>query len=517
MKKYLLLPAFFIFNVSCHCTAQTLFQKTIDAGIIDYGHSVQQTADDGYIVSGTTFYNTIVWDLYLIKTNSNGDLTWAKSYDALSYLENNLVEQTNDGGYIIGGFNYGNLYFIRLNMSGDTLWAREYINYSLKYTTCNSIHQTPDSNYIIAGEIWDSGSIHSDVLLVKVNSAGDTLWTKVYGGIDRDEASSVQPTNDGGFIIAGYTKSFGADSADVYLIKTNGNGDTLWTKAFGGVLDDFGNSVKQTNDHGYVIAGSTSSFGAGGSDVYLIKTDSIGNILWSKTYGGTADDIGYSVEQTADGGYVISGSTTSFGIYGAYVIRTDHLGNLVWSKAIAGSDAKSVEQTIDGGYILTGSIYTTPVNVDILLVKTDSLGNAGCNEIDPATIIGSPATQVSGTLTQISPFTFTIIHLSPLVIGSIGNDSTFCTTVGVNEIETSSFIHVFPNPSAGKFIITFTEMIHTGVVEIYNVFGEKIYNELFHSSSKKEITLKNMAAGIYFVKVMDGEKQYTKKLVIEPE
>jgi hypothetical protein len=170
-----------------------------------------------------------------------------------------------------------------------------------------------------------------DVYLIKTDSVGNTLWTRTYGGFVGDEGWSVQQTSDGGYIITGYTASFGAGMLDVWLIKTNAFGDTLWTETYGDTLGDGGSSVQQTTDEGYIITGSTNSFGAGSHDVYLIKTDSLGDTLWTRTYGGIFTDWGQSVQQTLDGGFIIAGGTYSFGSGNTdvYLIKTDGNGQVV--------------------------------------------------------------------------------------------------------------------------------------------------------------------------------------------
>ena len=152
-------------------------------------------------------------------------------------------------------------------------------------------------------------------------------WERNYGGTNPDGGYSVQQTTDGGYIIAGLTTSFGAGNCDAYLIKTNASGNTLWTRTFGGTDADYANSVQQTSDGGYIVAGYTYSFGAGHADVWLIKTNASGDTLWTRTYGGAYDDYANSVQQTTDGGYIVAGVTSSFGDSAqVYLIKTDSLG-----------------------------------------------------------------------------------------------------------------------------------------------------------------------------------------------
>ena len=170
------------------------------------------------------------------------------------------------------------------------------------------------------------GSCNKDDNVVQNSS---NTWTKIFGDYFIDESFSVQQTTDGGYIITGQKRHTNVES-DVYLIKTDVNGDSLWSKTFGGTENDLGNSVQQTADGGYIICGNTESFGNGGSDIYLIKTDGSGNEQWFKTFGGVNGESGSSVQQTTDGGYIICGNTESFGngFSDVYLIKTDENGNI---------------------------------------------------------------------------------------------------------------------------------------------------------------------------------------------
>jgi hypothetical protein len=222
----------------------------------------------------------------------------------------------------------GHVYLIKTNASGDALWTRAYGG---EHNVCGySVRQTKDGGYVIAGDTGSVISPNCDVYLIRTDARGDSLWARTFGGPGGEHGRSVQQTTDSGYIVAGYTSSFGKGGCDVYLIKVSASGETLWTRTYGGTNDDAGKSAQQTADGGYVIAGVTYSFGAGYADVYLIKTDAQGDTLWTRTYGGPGADEAWQVQQTADGGYVIAGFTSSFGAGGddVYLIKTDAEGHV---------------------------------------------------------------------------------------------------------------------------------------------------------------------------------------------
>ncbi|HIE05409.1 MAG TPA: hypothetical protein EYP58_01270 [bacterium (Candidatus Stahlbacteria)] len=292
----------------------TLWSKTFGGSALDAGYSVQQTTDGGYIIVGFTTSYGAGSQILLIKTDVNGDTTWTRTYGGANDEKGWDVEQTSDQGYIFtgtSGTTYNSrVYIVKTNANGDTLWTRRYGDYAICYG--RSIQQTYDGGYIIAGNHSDPCGDYFQIYLIKTDSLGDSIWSKIYGQPILDRvAYSAQETSDHGFIIAGYTEPT-ASKYDVYLVRTNEIGDTLWTKSYGESDDDRGWDVQQTSDQGYVIVGECVLSGSS-KDVYIIKTDTNGDTLWTKTYGGTSNDGGYSIQQIQDSLYVIAGYTESFG------------------------------------------------------------------------------------------------------------------------------------------------------------------------------------------------------------
>jgi len=381
-KMYLMLMilASFIYQ-SLFAQPDILWTKTYGGTEFDNGSSVQQTSDGGYIIVGyTASFGAGSNDVWLIKTNASGDTLWTKTFGGSQSDVASSVLITDDGGYIISGQtkSYGaglnDVWLIKINASGDTLWTKTFggNNNDSSY----EIQHTSDNGYIIIGLTNSFGAGLNDVWLIKTNASGDTLWTKTFGGSNHELGASVQQTLDNGYVITGSTGSFGAGSEDAWLIKTDASGDTLRTKTFGGSDAERFLSIQQTDDSGYIMTGYTNSIGAGSRDVWLVKTNVSGDTLWTKTYGGSGAESGNSVFATDDGGYIISGYTDSYGAGSndAWLIKTDASGDTLWTKTIGGSEddrINSVYQTTDQGYIITGQTKSYGQgNNDTWLIRT---------------------------------------------------------------------------------------------------------------------------------------------------
>ncbi|KYK24523.1 hypothetical protein AYK24_06065 [Thermoplasmatales archaeon SG8-52-4] len=360
------------------------FNKAFGGIEDEEGNCVQQTTDGGYIISGDTYsYGAGGCDVWLIKTDSDGIKMWDKTFGGTNIDWSNCVQQTTDGGYIITGTTYSfgaggcDVWLIKTDSDGNEIWNRTFggADYEISY----SVQQTTDEGYIITGGKGDY--YYSDVWLIKTDSDGNEIWNRTFGGGDVDYGISVQQTTDEGYIITGDTYSYGAGSDDVWLIKTDNSGNQEWNRTFGGTNSDLGISVQQTTDEGYIITGYTELYSIPGcGDVWLIKTDSDGNKMWDKTYGIIHIGFGNSVKQTTDGGYIIVGFVWTFGIgySDVWLIKTDSNGEKSWDRKLGGTSEDMgfyVQQTSDGGFIITGYTWSYGAGQsDVLLIKTDKYG-----------------------------------------------------------------------------------------------------------------------------------------------
>ena len=316
---------------------------------------------------------------------------WTQIYGQSGDNEIYSVVQTSDGGYALGGFTNSSgaggydFWLIKTDVNGSMLWSQTYGGAGDDYAY--SVIQTSDGGYALAGSTDSFGPGETNAYLVKTNANGNMIWSQTYGGRATNEATAVIQTSDGGYALAGYTDSYGAGSYDFWLIKTDANGNMLWNQTYGGPGDDEAYSIIQTRDGGYAIAGYTNSYGSALYSSWLVKTDSLGNPEWNQTYGTAQDNEASSVIQTSDGGYAIAGYTnnTSSSTYYFWLTKTDANGTTLWSQTYGDSTGdqfgQAVVQTSDGGYAIAGPTDSYGAgDFDFWLVKTDSSGNMQWNK-----------------------------------------------------------------------------------------------------------------------------------------
>jgi len=573
----------------------------------EFAYSVQQTTDGGYVAAGkSNAFGAGDYDFWVVKTDASGDILWTRNYGGSGADEGYFVQPTSDGGYLVAGktdsFGGGgfDVYLVKTDANGDTLWTRTYGG--SYYDAAYCVELTSDGGYIVGGWTESFGAGSWDFWLLKTDAAGDTLWTRYYGGSEYDCCYSLQQTTDGGYIATGMTQSFGAGDYDVWVMKTDDNGDTLWTRTYGGSERERGYSVRQTSDGGYIVTGYTETFGPGTSGVYLLKMDADGDTLWTRTYGGDGWDWSHCVQQTTDGGYIIAGITMSYGGGGndVYLVKTDAKGDTLWTRAYGGSGGdvgNSVRQTADGGYIAAGytesfggdgwdvwllriageapgpdvSIEIVPDDPPVTVPQGGSFGYTGTitnNTEDPQTtdiwvMAVGPEKEVYGPFKEFSDveldpyetrsrhFNQRVPNLAPLgfynYIAYCGDypstviDSSFFQIEVVEGVGSSqgcwvlagSFLEGdvadlpsefalwsnYPNPFNASTVISYQVPAAGHVkLEIYNLFGQKVATVVDgqQEAGYKSVSWENSeaASGVYFYKLTAGGFTEVKRMTL---
>ncbi len=369
IMKYSALAVSFTLLATAYCFSQSgTFEKTLgEMKYYNRGNQVIHTSDGGYAIIGRTvrFDEKSGVDAYLVKTNALGEIQWTKTYGGRGSEEGYSIVQTKDGGFTFAGYtntvdnNTLDVYVVHTGSRGELLWSKNYGGTGIERGY--SISLTRDGGYIVSGETYSYECGGVNAYVIKLNEKGDTLWSDHFGGRGIEEGRSVFETSDGNFIVTGATNSFDGGDYDIYLIKLNKDGKLLWTQTFGGTGNEQGMAIIETEDSSYAIVGYTESYGSGSSDVYFVLTDNNGNLKWAKTFGGGYDDSGASIQETAGGGFIIAGNSNSFdnsmGVE-IFLVRTDALGEAMWTKTYGQKSdeyGNSVCQSRDGGFVVTGN------------------------------------------------------------------------------------------------------------------------------------------------------------------
>ncbi|MEO0136911.1 MAG: T9SS type A sorting domain-containing protein [candidate division WOR-3 bacterium] len=466
------------------------------------------------------------------------DTLWTRAYGGYYPEYGYSVKQTYDGGFICVGItmSYGNggydAWLLKLNTGGDTVWTK---TYGGNYDDAGyQVIQTSDGDYVIVGKKNNYGTTYDDVWLLKVNSNGDTLWTKAYGGPHNDYGRSIQQTSDGGYIIAGGTCSFGQGTPtywNIYLIKTDNQGDTTWTKVYGedGFVDDIAYSVIQTTDGGYLICGCTGLHPQ--YDLYLIKTDSNGNVLWTKKYGGTGQEIGYSVIES-NGSYLAAGYTNSYppNPSNFYLLKLNPTGDTIWTKKYdLGGDEHGhcIKEAYDGGYIITGFTYLpNQYAQDICLVRIDFNGDVIWTKIFQKADHFDDAVEIQRT----DDNGYIIVGYTQFLYwDNRANEQLYLVRTQpetaveerVSDNETKISFYIYPNFLTNNKIVIKYYLNQRALIDIavYDILGKRVRHLLTTYAEADEYKLSwdgkddyhnNLPAGIYFIKCNNVARKLVK-------
>jgi len=516
-----------IFCLNNSSVAQVTFQKTYGNINGNEANTVILTNSGGYGMAG--WYDVeglFSAEFYLIITDVAGDTLWTRTYGEKSDTTINIVNgsgnegysltQTSDNGFLFVGERHAfaggqsDAYAVRLDNEGELLWAKTYGGGDNDYAY--AVSETDDGGFVMAGFTESYGAGIRDMYLFKTDNTGELDWARTYGGTSIDAAFDMQQTADGGFILVGYTFSF-SGSSDIYVIRTDATGEVLWQKTYGGALNDIGHAILQTEDGGFIICGETESFGVENIDAYLVKIDEDGIVEWSKAYGGEEFEAGKSIAISNDGGYVFVGYTRSFGAGGEdlYLVKTDGVGELVWTKIFGGEfddSAQSIKSTADNGYVMTG--YTKSFGTgfsDVYLIKTDDLGDSGCEQ-------GTGNTQVTDVLTIETSITSIVQDgggvLEPNTIAGYTNTgiSDPCDFVdAVEALDKNPMFQIYPNPAMNYLTIETNEQstLKRIQVTIYDMLGREVQSFKLNGGNDT-IDVSLLPKGIFILNVfVDGE------------
>lgn len=300
--------------------AQSQFEIIAGGAMDDNGNSFETTSSGDYIISGATFSFGTDRRGLIMKLNSNAELSWAKIYNKSYFFKFTQGFELLDKNYMFGGTvvdtlnNYTDILLMKTDTSGSIIWSKLYCTVGNDYIPAlHALIQMPDSGFTVAMGCDTNLTNFEDLAIIRTDKNGDTLWTKYYHAMYRDQASSISPTSDGGFIISGRSNSFGNFIMDMILIKTDSLGNIEWSRRYGGPVWDEATGAIQTSDGGYAVCGSTRSFSVAGEyDCLVFKTDSAGTVEWATAVGDTSDDALYSIIETPDGGLVSTGITESY-------------------------------------------------------------------------------------------------------------------------------------------------------------------------------------------------------------
>ena len=357
MKKLLLLITICVSSVSFGQVPVIEWHNTYGGSNTESPRCIRQTIDGGYIIAGMSDSNDgdvtgnhSQSDFWVVKLDNVGNISWEKSLGGSGLDIGETIQQTSDGGYIVAGSSSSNDGDVTGNNGAEDFWV------------------------------------------VKLDNVGNLSWEKSLGGSGSDKAKSIQQTSDGGYIVAGYSDSNDGDvtgnhgAEDFWVVKLDDVGNLSWEKSLGGSSEDHSSSIQQTSEGGYILAGYSMSNNGdissniGAEDFWVVKLDNVGNLSWEKSLGGFLGDAAKSIQQTSDGGYIITGwshsndgdVTGNHGESDCWVVKLDVSGNLSWQKPLGSSSwdyGNFIQQTSDGGYIVASNLWDGSNNTDFSIFK----------------------------------------------------------------------------------------------------------------------------------------------------
>lgn len=468
----------FLFIAPVRSIAQldTVWTRTYGTTAFEGLRQVAQTPDRGFVFVGEQlWFNSDPSAIFLVKTDSLGLEEWRRTYGGPLWDVPYSIVVCRDGGFLVAGetnsFNPSGVFVLRLNSNGDSLWMAILNSGSYDHlTAAGSIVESSEGGVLVCGWGWRPPK-GNQVLLFKLDSQGQLDWEKNYGGSSDDFGWSIQPVREGGYLMAGFSYSFGNGKCDGHLVRINDTGDTLWTRTYGGESYDSFDFARQTSDGGFIAVGSTQSFGMG-EQGFIVKIDLNGNQQWHRAIGDTSNEGFSGVACSTNNQYVVTGFSKSFGAGEAdgFLMRLDANGGTLQELVIGGPQfdfASFVERTHDGGYIVGG--------------LTGSFGSGG-----------------DSWLVRLAPDSISQTSFLPAI---------------------SKLFNNYPNPFNNETTITFELSSPSDVrIVVSDILGRDILlltNGRFDAGRHVvRFRPRSFASGVYFYRLEVGTNAQTRKMVL---
>ena len=498
-KQHSLFLVLFV-NIYFYSLGQNTFIKSYTGGYLSSGSEIKQTFNGGVILAGYIHEIGSSNYGYLVNTNLNGDTIWTKIID-VEYI--NAIEQTSDSGFILTGsihnsvFNSSDIFLLKINSMGNFMWIKDYYDY---LNWGNSVFQTADGGYVIAG---DNGSGPIYALIIKTDSTGTVAWNKKIMVGNNTYRNKAFQAKDGNYIIHGLLEMNGGNDSAMYIAKLDSMGTLLWTKSYvtGSNNQSYDNNVSETPDGGLIFSGNNLTSGL------LLKTDDNGDALWEKAYNKNIT----SLTVASDSGFIMTG------FWDLLLTKTDSGGNIIWSKSLVDPGTISVGhsslQSGNGSIFILGDILPFGNVSEFLLEKTDEQGG-GCIEHNKSTTITSIPFQIANpSITVTSP----LINVSSPVPGErSGSQVTeWCVAVKTNDPPDSNILSFFPNPYYTTLTLQFPhQQKEEAHLFIYNSIGEVAWQKEILMEDQM-LDLAELPPGLYLVNLKTKSGFFSSKIIRE--
>lgn len=514
-------------------SSQTRYQMAYGGSQNDIGQSLIPSGS-GYVILGTTnSFGAGNYDMYLLGIDSCGDYNYSRTVGGTSSDFGYDILQNIAGHYVLYGstksFGHGDYdtYLAELN-SGKSAVKRSWVVGDTLKEEGQAIVETKDTTgYVGVGYTNSYGAGNTDVYVIKYNYNGTVAWTKVYGGEQMDKGYDIQRTKDGGYIITGETKSYGAGGSDVYLLKLDASGNLSWAREYGTAGDDVGYSVKQTSDQGFIITGYTELGDTAPykRNIYLIRTDQFGYKIWSYAYGGTNDDEGHCVNILSDYSYTVCGYTKSYGagLEDAYLIKVSTNGTPLWGYTY-GSDSidRCLCSIVNSDTSITFTGYTYGFGngkADVYVVKTDLYGYSGCHQ-DTGLVrytiydyLDSDALASTGGKLDTGGIVEVPMTLTDTICNSC--DTLYGRSSGFLQGNQNLDFSIYPVPAhAGVYVNLYTSANGTLYLRLFDLAGTQILSKATWGQSAY-LPFNNLAAGMYFLEMQVGNQIARSKILVQ--